>query len=163
VTFDPIGDFATRGYLRNFEKEKDLAIVKRAENASFTTGPDEAFASLATAETLFRPAPIGTVTPVGNQYFSPCFLLDRSSRSRSCRSETSAASCCEQKDAAPVDKNLSFRLTGPVKWGVFVTVSFSAQNPPAAMRGGFLHFGTDDDGHGGFATPAPTPQPRGSP
>ena len=25
------GDFATEGYLRNFEKEKDLAIVKRAE------------------------------------------------------------------------------------------------------------------------------------
>jgi cell filamentation protein len=25
VTFDPFGDFATEGYLRNFEKEKDLA------------------------------------------------------------------------------------------------------------------------------------------
>ena len=47
MTFDPFGDFATEGYLRNFEKEKDLAIVKRAENASFTTGLDEAFASLA--------------------------------------------------------------------------------------------------------------------
>jgi cell filamentation protein len=52
VTFDPFGDFATEGYLRNFEKEKDLAIVKRAENASFTTGLDEAFASLARARTL---------------------------------------------------------------------------------------------------------------
>jgi cell filamentation protein len=52
VTFDPFGDFATEGYLRNFEKEKDLAIVKRAENASFTTGLDEAFASLAKARTL---------------------------------------------------------------------------------------------------------------
>src|SRR5258707_8873373 len=52
VTFDPFGDFATEGYLRNFEKEKDLAIVKRAENASFTTGLDEAFASLAKAKTL---------------------------------------------------------------------------------------------------------------
>jgi hypothetical protein len=31
VTFDPFGDFATEGYLRNFEKEKDLAIVKRGE------------------------------------------------------------------------------------------------------------------------------------
>jgi cell filamentation protein len=50
--FDPFGDFATEGYLRNFEKEKDLAIVKRAENASFTTGLDEAFASLAEARTL---------------------------------------------------------------------------------------------------------------
>jgi hypothetical protein len=37
VTFDPFGDFETEGYLHNFEKEKDLAIVKRAENASFTT------------------------------------------------------------------------------------------------------------------------------
>jgi cell filamentation protein len=52
VTLDPFGDFATEGYLRNFEKEKDLAIVKRAENASFTTGLDEAFASLAKAKTL---------------------------------------------------------------------------------------------------------------
>ena len=47
MIFDPFGDFATEGYLRNFEKEKDLAIVKRAEHASFTTGLDEAFASLA--------------------------------------------------------------------------------------------------------------------
>jgi cell filamentation protein len=47
VTFDPFGDFATEGYLRNFEKEKDLAIIKRAENSSFTTGLDEAFAYLA--------------------------------------------------------------------------------------------------------------------
>jgi len=46
VSFDPFGDFATEGYLRNFEKEKDLAIVKRAENASFMTGLDEAFAIL---------------------------------------------------------------------------------------------------------------------
>lgn len=52
MTFDPFGDFATEGYLRNFEKEKDLAIVKRAENASFTTGLDEAFANLAMAKAL---------------------------------------------------------------------------------------------------------------
>lgn len=52
MTFDPFGDFATEGYLRNFEKEKDLAIVKRAENASFTTGLDEAFASLAEVKAL---------------------------------------------------------------------------------------------------------------
>lgn len=52
MTFDPFGDFATEGYLRNFEKEKDLTIVKRAENASFTTGLDEAFANLAKAKTL---------------------------------------------------------------------------------------------------------------
>jgi cell filamentation protein len=52
VTFDPFGDFAAEGYLRNFEKEKDLAIVKRAENASFTTGLDEAFAALASTKVL---------------------------------------------------------------------------------------------------------------
>jgi cell filamentation protein len=52
VTFDPFGDFATEGYLRNFEKEKDLAIVKRAENASFTTSLDEAFAYLAKSKVL---------------------------------------------------------------------------------------------------------------
>ena len=52
MTFDPFGDFATEGYLRNFEKEKDLAIVKRAENASFTTGLAEAFATLAKTKLL---------------------------------------------------------------------------------------------------------------
>lgn len=52
MTFDPFGDFATEGYLRNFEKEKDIAIVKRAENASFTTGLDEAFAHLARSKVL---------------------------------------------------------------------------------------------------------------
>src|SRR5882757_6485929 len=52
VRFDPFGDFATEGYLRNFEKEKDLAIVKRAENTSFTTGLDEAFAHLAKSKVL---------------------------------------------------------------------------------------------------------------
>ena len=52
MIFDPFGDFATEGHLRNFEKEKDLAIVKRAENASITPGLDEAFASLAKAKTL---------------------------------------------------------------------------------------------------------------
>jgi fido (protein-threonine AMPylation protein) len=45
VSFDPFGDFATEGYLRNVEKEKDLDIVKRLEHASFTTGLDEAFAA----------------------------------------------------------------------------------------------------------------------
>jgi cell filamentation protein len=47
VTFDPFGDFATEGYLRNVEKEKDLAIVKRVEHASFLTGLAEAFTALA--------------------------------------------------------------------------------------------------------------------
>ena len=52
MTFDPFGDFATEGYLRNFEKERDLAIVKSAENASFTTGLDQAFAHLAKSRVL---------------------------------------------------------------------------------------------------------------
>jgi cell filamentation protein len=47
VTFDPFDDFETQGYLRNVAKEKDLAIVKRLEHASFATGIDEAFAMLA--------------------------------------------------------------------------------------------------------------------
>lgn len=47
MIFDPFGDFATQGYLRNFEKEKDLALVKRLEHTSFLTGIDHAFAVLA--------------------------------------------------------------------------------------------------------------------
>ncbi|MGA7071563.1 hypothetical protein [Bradyrhizobium sp.] len=52
MTFDPFGDFVTEGYLQNFEKEKNLAIIKRAEHASFVTGLDEAFAHLAKSERL---------------------------------------------------------------------------------------------------------------
>lgn len=47
MTFDPFGDYETHGYLRNVATEKDLAIVKRLEHASFLTGIDEAFAALA--------------------------------------------------------------------------------------------------------------------
>lgn len=46
MTFDPFGDFEARGYLRNLAQEKDPAIVRRLEHASFTTGLDEAFAQL---------------------------------------------------------------------------------------------------------------------
>lgn len=52
MTFDPFGDFETRGYLRNLEEEKDPTIVKRLEHASFTTGIDEAFAELAKKKLL---------------------------------------------------------------------------------------------------------------
>jgi len=52
VTFDPFGDFKTLGYLRNFEKEKNLDIVRRLEHASFATGLDEAFAQLAKIKSL---------------------------------------------------------------------------------------------------------------
>ena len=52
MTFDPFGDFETRGYLRNLAQEKDPAIVKRLEHASFTTGIDDAYASLEKKKTL---------------------------------------------------------------------------------------------------------------
>jgi hypothetical protein len=42
VTFDPFGDFATRGYLRNLAKAKDPDIVRRLQHNSFMTGLDEA-------------------------------------------------------------------------------------------------------------------------
>jgi len=52
VTFDPFGDFETRGYLRNSAGEKDTAIVRRLEHTSFTTGIDDAFARLAKKKQL---------------------------------------------------------------------------------------------------------------
>jgi cell filamentation protein len=52
VTFDPFGDFETRGYLRNLASEKDLDIVRRLEHSSFTTGIDEAFGQLSQIERL---------------------------------------------------------------------------------------------------------------
>lgn len=47
MTFDPFGDFATRGYLRNLENEKDLEIVRRLQHTAFTLGMDAAFRHLA--------------------------------------------------------------------------------------------------------------------
>lgn len=35
MTFDPFGDFESRGYLRNSLGEKDMAIVKDAEHIAF--------------------------------------------------------------------------------------------------------------------------------
>jgi cell filamentation protein len=52
VTFDPFGDFETRGYLRNLAEEKDLEIVRRLEHTSFTTGIDAAFRRLAPVKRL---------------------------------------------------------------------------------------------------------------
>ena len=46
MIFDPFGDFATRGYLRNVAGEKDPDIVRRLEHNSFVTGIDMAFARL---------------------------------------------------------------------------------------------------------------------
>ena len=52
MTFDPFGDFETRGYLRNFAGEKDTEIVRRLEHTSFTTGIDSAFDRLATRKRI---------------------------------------------------------------------------------------------------------------
>jgi hypothetical protein len=54
VTFDPFGDFETRGYLRNLAKEKDPDIVRRLEHASFMTGIDIALERLAKVKRLSR-------------------------------------------------------------------------------------------------------------
>lgn len=42
MTFDPFGDFATQGYLRNVAKAKDPDIVQRLLHNSFLTGIDAA-------------------------------------------------------------------------------------------------------------------------
>jgi cell filamentation protein len=52
VTFDPFNDFATRGYLRNFEGEKDLAKIKLVEHASFLAKLDTALDQLARIDRL---------------------------------------------------------------------------------------------------------------
>jgi cell filamentation protein len=46
VTFDPFGDFETRGYLRNLFGEKDQDIIRHLEHSSFVSGVDEAFSNL---------------------------------------------------------------------------------------------------------------------
>ena len=50
--FDPFGDYATEGYLRNFDKEKDLEIFKIAEHELFRAKLPEALAFLATKKTI---------------------------------------------------------------------------------------------------------------
>jgi cell filamentation protein len=52
VTFDPFGDFETKGYLRNAARAKDRDIVRRMEHSAFTTALDGAFADLAKRKTL---------------------------------------------------------------------------------------------------------------
>lgn len=52
MTFDPFGDFATRGYLRNVAKAKDPEIVQRLLHNSFLTGIDAAVADLKAQPTL---------------------------------------------------------------------------------------------------------------
>jgi cell filamentation protein len=55
VTFDPFGDFETRGYLRNFAGEKDPEILRRLEHTSFITGIDAALGRLGTISLLSYP------------------------------------------------------------------------------------------------------------
>jgi cell filamentation protein len=43
MTFDPFGDFESRGYLRNIFREKDPNIIKHLEHSSFVAGVSEAF------------------------------------------------------------------------------------------------------------------------
>jgi cell filamentation protein len=52
VTFDPFGDFETRGYLRNVAKAKDPAVVQRLQHNSFLTGIDTALVHLERQPTL---------------------------------------------------------------------------------------------------------------
>lgn len=52
MTFDPFGDFTTRGYLRNIARSKDRAIVRQMEHSAFTTGLPAAFEALLKRETL---------------------------------------------------------------------------------------------------------------
>lgn len=50
--FDPFGDFATAGYLRNFDQEKDLEIVKIAEHELFRAQLPAALDFLATRKRI---------------------------------------------------------------------------------------------------------------
>jgi len=60
VTFDPFGDFATSGYLRNLAKAKDPDIVRRLQHNSFMTGLDQALANLAGQKRLGYGDVLGT-------------------------------------------------------------------------------------------------------
>ena len=60
MTFDPFGDFQTRGYLRNVARTRDMQIVRQLEHSSFTTGLDGAFAKLAARKQLSYDDVLGT-------------------------------------------------------------------------------------------------------
>lgn len=53
--FDPFKDFETAGYLRNFEREKDLDIVKVAEHELFRANLPDAVAYLGRLKNLTYP------------------------------------------------------------------------------------------------------------
>jgi cell filamentation protein len=50
MTFDPFGDFDSRGYLRNFFSSKDIPKVKTLEDASFQGNLDRAINTLAAVD-----------------------------------------------------------------------------------------------------------------
>jgi cell filamentation protein len=52
VIFDPFYDFETRGYLRNFNGEKDLQKIKMAEHVSFLAKLDTALQQLSLIDRL---------------------------------------------------------------------------------------------------------------
>ena len=52
MTFDPFGDFETNGYLRNSQKQKDLAIIKKMEHDRFLANLPDAINFLAQTSTL---------------------------------------------------------------------------------------------------------------
>lgn len=61
MTFDPFGDFDTRGYLRNTKGLKDPEAVKLSEHAAFRLNIEEALAALrATARPLGYQDVLGT-------------------------------------------------------------------------------------------------------
>ena len=52
MTFDPFGDFATRGYLRNHAGQKDMAKVKDLEHDAFRGNVERALHNLSRVEQL---------------------------------------------------------------------------------------------------------------
>ena len=52
MTFDPFGDFESRGYLRNIAGEKDLERVKHLEHHVFRLNVGNALAALRTGKPL---------------------------------------------------------------------------------------------------------------
>ena len=68
MTFDPFGDFEARGYLRNVAQEKDPAIVRRLEHASFTTGIDDAFEALKKKKALTYSDVLGITVTVHSNF-----------------------------------------------------------------------------------------------
>lgn len=52
MMFDPFGDFAEKGYLRNSEGQKDLAVVQKLEHFEFRANVEAALSKLASCATI---------------------------------------------------------------------------------------------------------------